>query len=243
MRDVPAGIELRRASSRDAPAIHEFVLGGISAYREWAPSWSPGPPSPEARERLQGLYDDDARAWAMLAWAGDEIVGLASLATVTGADPSALPEGTIYLWQMFVRPDRQGSGLAGALLDRLFAEARRVLRPGGRFVFLTPNSWNYNVWLIRLVPNRVHDHLTRRLYARQERDTFPVRYRVNSPRRLARTLAAAGFRRRQLVLNGDPTYVSFHPILFALARGVERVLDQGPLRQGRVHLLGVYEAV
>lgn len=121
-------------------------------------------------------------------------------------------------------------------------EVRRVLRPEGRFVFLTPNAWNYNVWLIRLVPDRVHDFLSRRLYARQERDTYPVRYLVNSPRRLERALVAARLRRRQLFLNGDPSYISFNPALFALGRQLERILELGPLRQARVHLLGVYEA-
>jgi SAM-dependent methyltransferase len=119
------------------------------------------------------------------------------------------------------------------------AEIRRVLRPGGHLVFLTPNAWNYNVWLIRLVPNRLHGLFTRRLYARQEGDTYPVRYRLNSPRRLARALDATGFGCRRLEFNGDPTYVSFNRPLFALARAVERLLDLGPLRRARVHLVGV----
>jgi SAM-dependent methyltransferase len=118
------------------------------------------------------------------------------------------------------------------------AEIHRVLRPGGHLVFLAPNAWNYNVWLIRLVPNRLHDFFTRRLYARQDHDTYPVRYRLNSPRRLARALDAAGFRCRWLEFNGDPTYVSFNRPLFGLALAVERVLDLGPLRRARVHLLG-----
>ncbi len=122
-----------------------------------------------------------------------------------------------------------------------FAEVYRVLKPGGRLVFLTPNSWNYNVWLIRLVPNRLHELFTRRLYRRQERDTYPVRYRTNSPRRLGRALDSAGLRRRQLALNGDPTYISFNWPLFLLARGIERLLDRGPMRLLRVHLLGVFE--
>jgi SAM-dependent methyltransferase len=120
-------------------------------------------------------------------------------------------------------------------------EIHRVLKPGGRLVFLTPNTWNYNVWLIRLVPNRLHDVFTRRLYDRQERDTYPVRYRANSPRRLGRALRAAGFRRRQLLANGDPTYISFNGPLFVLACGIEQLLNIGRLRWLRVHLLGVFE--
>jgi SAM-dependent methyltransferase len=121
------------------------------------------------------------------------------------------------------------------------AELARVLRPGGRLVFLTPNSWNYNAWLIRLVPNRLHDHFTTRLYGRMEHDTYPVRYRLNSPRRVDRVLVAAGFRACQLVLNGDPTYISFNRPLFNLARGLERLMDLGPLQRTRAHMIGVYE--
>src|SRR5215472_16406631 len=30
-----------------------------------------------------------------------------------------------------------------------FQEIYRTLKPGGKVIFLTPNSWNYNVWIIR----------------------------------------------------------------------------------------------
>jgi SAM-dependent methyltransferase len=123
----------------------------------------------------------------------------------------------------------------------MLAEARRVLCPGGRLVFLTPNAWNYNVWLIRLVPNRLHHRLVRRLYDREEGDTYPVRYRLNSPRRLGRVMAEAGFHRSELVLNGDPTYVGLNRPLFAAACALERLLELGPLARARVHLIGVYE--
>ena len=125
MRDVPAGIELRRAGLADQAAIYELVLAGIDSYREWAPNWSPVPPSPEQRERLRGLYGDDERAWALMALAGGEPVGVVSLSVTTGAEARVPDPETVYLWQMFVRPDWQGSGLAGALMDRVFEEARR----------------------------------------------------------------------------------------------------------------------
>ena len=50
---------------------------------------------------------------------------MVSLAATTGAQKEAPPEGTIYLWQMFVRPEWQGTGLAQALMDLAFEEARR----------------------------------------------------------------------------------------------------------------------
>jgi GNAT superfamily N-acetyltransferase len=136
MRALPDEIRVRQARGSDQPAVMEFVRGGIDSYRDWAPDWRPQPPSPETRERLRGLYDDDERAWVLIAEAGDEIVGLISLAVTTAADARVLGDDTIYLWQMFVRRDWQGSGLAGAMLDRLLAEARR--RGYRRIVLWTP---------------------------------------------------------------------------------------------------------
>jgi GNAT superfamily N-acetyltransferase len=136
MRELPAGIEVRQARGGDQDAVTRFVLTGIDAYREWAPHWSPQPPPPERREALRDLFDDDERAWILMALAGEEIVGLTSMAVTTGADARVPDSGTIYLWQMFVSREQQGTGLAGALLDRLLEEARR--RGYERVVLWTP---------------------------------------------------------------------------------------------------------
>jgi GNAT superfamily N-acetyltransferase len=125
MREPPAGIELRRAGADDQPRVIALVLAGIQSYREWAPDWTPAPPSPEHRERFRELYDDDERAWVLMALAGDDVVGVVSLSVMTGADSREPDPGTVYLWQMFVGPDWQGSTLAGALMDRVLGEARR----------------------------------------------------------------------------------------------------------------------
>jgi GNAT superfamily N-acetyltransferase len=126
MRQLPAGIEVRQARSPDIETVIGVAEPEIERYRDWAPSdWRPVGPTPELRERLSPLYEDDERAWILLAFEGDEAVGVVSLSTVTGADTRQPPEGTIYLWQMFVRRDWQGRGLAGPLLDLLIEEARR----------------------------------------------------------------------------------------------------------------------
>jgi SAM-dependent methyltransferase len=120
-------------------------------------------------------------------------------------------------------------------------ELCRVLRPGGQIVFLTPNAWNYNVWLIRAVPNCLHPYFTRPLYGRRDRETYPVRYRANTIRRIDAVMRAAGLRLRHCEVNGDPSYISFTPWLFRLACAVESLLDRPTLRLARVHLIGVYQ--
>lgn len=121
----------------------------------------------------------------------------------------------------------------------VFSEVRRVLEPGGRFVFVTPNAWNYNAWMIRAIPHRWHAGLTRRLYGSGEGDAYPVRYRANSSARLHRLLNAAGFERTDLTYNGDPSYIAFNRPLLEASFGIERILAAPPLRAAQVHILGV----
>ncbi|HEY6470193.1 MAG TPA: class I SAM-dependent methyltransferase [Candidatus Dormibacteraeota bacterium] len=120
----------------------------------------------------------------------------------------------------------------------VFSEVRRVLVKGGRFVFVTPNAWNYNAWMIRAVPHRWHATLTRRLYGRGEGDACPVRYRANSSARLHRLLNAAGFDTTRLMYNGDPSYIAFNRALLETSFGIERILATPALAGARVHILG-----
>jgi GNAT superfamily N-acetyltransferase len=138
MRDVPAGIELKRIGPGDVPSIMEAAESAILTYREWAPDWSPIPPSPETRERLSGLWEDEQKAWGLLAFAGETPVGVISLSVATGVEATVPDPETIYLWQMFVTRPWQGSGLAGALIDRLLEEARR--RGYARILVWTPKG-------------------------------------------------------------------------------------------------------
>jgi GNAT superfamily N-acetyltransferase len=124
MRALTEGIRVERARSPDSKRVRALVLEGIESYREWAPEWTPSEPPRERRRELEALFDGD-EAWILMALADDELVGVVSLAPHTGADPQPPPPGTIYLWQLFVRPALQGSGLAGALMDRAIQEARR----------------------------------------------------------------------------------------------------------------------
>lgn len=125
--------------------------------------------------------------------------------------------------------------------DAAFREIHRVLKPNGKVIFLTPNARSYVAWIIRAVPNRLHDFFTTRLYGRHAGDTYPVQYKVNSPKKLARIVEPIGFKQEHLIFNGDPTYIGLNEPLFALARGIEILTDIPALNSCRVHLLGVYQ--
>jgi ubiquinone/menaquinone biosynthesis C-methylase UbiE len=95
-----------------------------------------------------------------------------------------------------------------------FSEIQRVLRPGGFFVFHTPNAISYATIAARLLPNGVKPALVRFLEGRAESDLFPAHYRANRPKQIARVAAAAGLRMVELHhVASSPTFHIIPPVL------------------------------
>lgn len=120
--------------------------------------------------------------------------------------------------------------------EAMLREVRRVLRPGGHFVFLTPNLRNPLMWLNRLgkaLP-RLQRRLVPRLYGRQEADTFPVRYRANTVRVLREQAGRSGLEVAELRVVPDPTYLALNGLMFRASVLSERLMPAG----WGVHLLG-----
>ncbi len=120
--------------------------------------------------------------------------------------------------------------------ERVLSEINRVLAPGGRFIFLTPNALHPLIWANRLssaLP-ALQRLLIPRLYARAEADTFRVRYRANTPARLFTLAAAYGFRVASIRAIPDPTYLAFNDFFFRMSVLFERVLPEG----WGVHVVG-----
>ena len=111
----------------------------------------------------------------------------------------------------------------------VFAEIHRVLKPGGHFVFLTANLWDYASLIAMLVPNRFHPWIVSRTEGRAEEDVFPVAYRANTRRAIDRWASQAGFERISFRYLGQyPAYFMFIGVLFLLATGYEKLLDKVP---------------
>lgn len=119
------------------------------------------------------------------------------------------------------------------------AEIARVLAPGGRFLFITPNALNYVVWLRRLVPDLMSKSLVKAIYDRDEDFINSTYYRMNTPAEVEQLCSAVGLQRQNLQAVSDPTYLAFNELLFQLSITAERLLEVA-YPQGRVHLVGMY---
>ncbi|HKW59903.1 MAG TPA: class I SAM-dependent methyltransferase, partial [Candidatus Dormibacteraeota bacterium] len=116
-----------------------------------------------------------------------------------------------------------------------FIEVRRVLKPGGHFVFLTPNLRNPLMLMNRIgraVP-ALQRRLVPRVYGRDEADTFPVLYRANTERDIRSHALGSGLRVHDLRVVADPTYLALNGLMFSASVISERLMPKG----WGVHLL------
>jgi SAM-dependent methyltransferase len=119
---------------------------------------------------------------------------------------------------------------------KVLREVARVLRPGGHFVFLTPNLRNPLVAMNRVgkVLPLLQTRLVSRFYGRREADTFPVQYRANTARALRGLATASGLEVAELRVVPDPTYLAMNGFMFTTSVLAERLMPKG----WGVHLIG-----
>lgn len=74
----------------------------------------------------------------------------------------------------------------------------RLLKPGGVFIFHTPNYWHYWTFLSSLVPQKLKNKLIEFVEERSEDDVFPTFYRLNTVASINDAARRAGFQIREL---------------------------------------------
>jgi SAM-dependent methyltransferase len=106
-----------------------------------------------------------------------------------------------------------------------FSEVRRVLKPGGIFLAKTTNRRHYVALAAQATPHAFHTAYNR-LRGREERDTFPTVYRVNTPGDVRRQVELAGLRLDVLeTWEGRPEYLRLSAPTYLAGFAYERAVN------------------
>ena len=122
----------------------------------------------------------------------------------------------------------------------VFREVHRVLAPGGKFIFHTPNDRGYATVAARLIPQRPKEWLAGLLENRPAADVFPTHYRANNVERLEALARAVGFEPVTIRLIATDAVFAVVPPLALIELLWLRLLLTRPLRRLRPNLIGVF---
>jgi GNAT superfamily N-acetyltransferase len=134
-------VRIREGVPGDAGAVISLLTDGFDGYREFAPAgWEPPVPGPEEVLTTEHFLGDE-RVWYVVA--EDDLghagqCGFTPAHTLRAMKGDPVP-GMAHFWQLFVRRDLWGSGLAADLHARAVEAMRsrgytraRLLTPAGQ---------------------------------------------------------------------------------------------------------------
>ena len=121
-------------------------------------------------------------------------------------------------------------------------EINRVLKPGGCFIFWTPNKYNPAMLISAHTNQKLHRLIMRMLLRHSEWDNCQTFYRMNSIRDLEAQATKSGFEIKELVLtNGAYQYFRNSSCLYIFACLVSKAFNLWPLNKLKQRILGVFK--
>ncbi len=123
-----------------------------------------------------------------------------------------------------------------------FKQIHKVLKKGGKFLFVTSNYNFFPLRLLRIISNpKMNYYLNSWLFGRSKRDIFKTYYKANTIAKL-NEIIKSDFKIIELRTNYDPSYTSFDILTYKLSNLINRFFTRLNLDVTHPHIVGVLEA-
>lgn len=111
--------------------------------------------------------------------------------------------------------------------DSVFSEINRILRPGGSFIFLVPNLFDYVSIASKIIPNRFHMIIVSKTEGRKMEDVFPAYYKANTYKAIKRLSNNNNYTIESFEWLGQyPSSLMFNPYFFLIGTMYEKVISR-----------------
>ena len=108
------------------------------------------------------------------------------------------------------------------------SETLRLLKPGGKFYFRTPNLFHYVSMISWLTPQSFHEFIANRIRQLPEdaHEPWPTFYRLNTRAAIEAESRSVGFSDISIeFIEPNPSYLQFHPVPLLLGVAYERTVN------------------
>lgn len=123
----------------------------------------------------------------------------------------------------------------------VLGSVQRVLRPGGLFIFHTPNRHCVVIRMARMVPQFVKNWVALILEEREEKDVFPTHYAMNDSAAIMRHAEASGFKVREIRAVSTSATTALITPLCIIELLYLRILERPALAGWRSNLIATLE--
>ena len=123
--------------------------------------------------------------------------------------------------------------------DKVLNEVRRLLKPGGVFVFHTTNATNPMLWIASKAPEGPKLKLIYLLEGRKPEDVYPTCYKVNTPAQVRAGAARSGLVVEKIELVSTSAVTQLVTPVVVLELLFIRLLRHPKLQNLRTNLIGV----
>jgi len=127
--------------------------------------------------------------------------------------------------------------------DKVFKEFARILKKGGKIIFITPNGLNYIIILNKIIPHCFRKFIARIMNKDLVVDPMKAFYKANTVCKIGKLAELNNLKVIKIILNSDPTYVAINKLFFLIGILIEKFLNISVLKNFRVHMIGILKKI